>query len=133
MSLIGVCTPGGVEADLEAETCYSAGGRTMAVIDTACLKGLAGGHVLDNHAEVTGRANTERPSSEFFTGVDPSAPVRALTETEIKAGIDGTEYSLRFHRVDKQIPMLMSLEQLVDLDAVIHVKDKTIDFRAIGK
>ena len=49
------------------------------------------------------------------------------------AGIGGVPCKLRFERFDEDVFMLISLNQLRDTEAMIHVKSDTIDFKNIHK
>ena len=69
-----------------------------------------------------------------FRGVNDSAPVMAEGEQEVTAGIAGADVNLRFQRLPKsKTPILISIHQLEELDAILHIKDKKADFKAINK
>ena len=75
-----------------------------------------------------------RGSSMRFRGVNDSAPVMAEGEQEVTAGIAGADVNLRFQRLPKsKTPILISIHQLEELDAILHIKDKKADFKAINK
>ena len=49
------------------------------------------------------------------------------------AGIAGTNVALRFEKLPRDTPLLMSLEQLDELDTHIHCRERKIDFNATIK
>ena len=100
---------------------------SIAIIDTACQKAAAGGEALDAHAGRHDLSVREHPSEQVFRGIDPKAPLRAVSLTEIPAGIGGTGCVLKFQRLPRDVPMFMSLEQMRELDMTIHVCRQTVD------
>ena len=105
----------------------------MATVDTTCLRALGGTCALEEHAQNTWDPAIETASKQMFKEVDPQAPVNSQGQRVIEAGIAGVSGTMRFELVDKEIPMFISLNQLRDLGALIHVKDVTIDFENINK
>eukprot|EP00959_Pyramimonas_sp_CCMP1952_P075209 1571740-Pyramimonas_sp.AAC.1 len=68
-------------------------------------------------------------SSTRFRGVNDSAQVTAEGEREVAAGFAGADANLRFQRLPKsKTPMLLSIHQREELDAVLCVKERKADF-----
>ena len=103
------------------------------MVDTACLRPTGGEAPIRAQCEAVGAEPFDRPTRQVFRGIDPTALVASQAQTEMPAGIAGTNVALRFEKLPRATPLLMSLEQLDELDAHIHCRERKIDFNAIEK
>ena len=75
---------------------------------------------------------TTKNSRKIFNGVNDGAPVPAENETELQAGLCGKSCELNVQRLpDSTTPILLSLQQLSDLDTIIHCRGAVADFKAL--
>ena len=137
--IIKLCAPKTTlynNATTYVDTFAVAGGAApvgYAVLDTACLRGCAGGAALDDYVDKTGVRHKMRESSMHFRGINDKAPIRAEGEQEIPVGIAGRGCMLRFQRLKgSKAPLLISIGQLRTLKATIDLACGSVTFGTLN-
>ena len=117
-----MCAQDGGEACLSAPR-KDLKGRTLAVVDAACLRALGGPPALDEHAQNLVDPSTEKRVEKTVT----EASERWVRGSVVFRASCALSRSTRISRC------WSGLNQMRDLEAVIHVQSETIDVKRITK